>query len=131
MSPSPNADLGRRERQIMDVVYQLGRASVGDVREHLPDPPSYSAVRAMLNLLEDKGHLTHEQDGLRYMYKPPAARAQVRPSALRHVVQTFFDGSPTNAVAALLEMTDGKLSASDRERLPQRDGSGEKGGEGA
>jgi BlaI family penicillinase repressor len=117
MSPSPNADLGRRERQIMDVVYRLGRASVGDVREHLPDPPSYSAVRAMLNILEDKGHLTHEQDGLRYMYKPTAGRAQVRRSALRHVVQTFFDGSPTNAVAALLEMTDGKLSPSDRERL--------------
>ena len=117
MSAAPSTDLGRRERQIMDVVYRLGRASVGEVRDHLPDPPSYSAVRAMLNLLEDKGHLTHEQDGLRYVYKPTAARAQVRRSALRHVVQTFFDGSPTSAVAALLEMAGGELSASDRARL--------------
>ena len=116
MSASPNRDLGRRERQIMDVVYQMGRASVGDVRDQLPDPPSYSAVRAMLNLLEDKGHLTHEQDGLRYVYKPTAARSQLRRSALRHVVQTFFDGSPTSAVAALLEMA-GEISASDRARL--------------
>jgi BlaI family transcriptional regulator, penicillinase repressor len=117
MSASPSTGLGRRERQIMDVVYRLGRASVGDVREQLADPPSYSAVRAMLNLLEEKGHLTHEQDGLRYMYKPTAARSQVRRSALRHVVQTFFDGSPTSAVAALLEMADGELSAADRARF--------------
>ena len=117
MPASPNTDLGRRERQIMDVVYRLGRASVGDVRDHLPDPPSYSAVRAMLNLLEDKGHLTHEQDGIRYVYKPTAARSQLRRSALRHLVQTFFDGSPTSAVAALLEMADRELSAPDRARL--------------
>jgi len=117
MSASPNAGLGRRERQIMDVVYRLGRVSVSDVREHLADPPSYSAVRAMLNLLEEKGHLTHEQDGLRYVYKPTAAPAQLRRSALRHVVQTFFDGSPTSAAAALLEMADSELSASDRTRL--------------
>lgn len=117
MSASTNTHLGRRERQIMDVVYRLGRASVGEVRDLLPDPPSYSAVRAMLNLLEDKGHLTHEQDGLRYVYKPTAARSQLRRSALRHLVQTFFDGSPTSAVAALLEMADGELSASDRARL--------------
>ena len=117
MSASPNTDLGRRERQIMDVVYRLGRASVGDVRDQLPDPPSYSAVRGMLNLLEDKGHLTHEQDGLRYVYKPTTARSQLRRSALRHLVQTFFDGSPTSAVAALLEMADAELSASDRARL--------------
>ena len=114
---SPNTDLGRRERQIMDVVYRLGRASVSEVREHLADPPSYSAVRGMLNLLEEKGHLTHEQDGLRYIYKPTAARSQVRRSALRHLVQTFFDGSPTSAVAALLEMSAGELSVSDRARL--------------
>ena len=117
MAASPNTDLGRRERQIMDVVYRLGRASVSEVRELLADPPSYPAVRAMLNLLEEKGHLTREQDGLRYIYKPTAARSQVRRSALRHLVQTFFDGSPTSAVAALLEMADGELSASDRARL--------------
>jgi BlaI family transcriptional regulator, penicillinase repressor len=117
MAASPNTGLGRRERQIMDIVYRLGRASVSDVREQLADPPSYSAVRGMLNLLEEKGHLTHEQDGLRYMYKPTAARSQVRRSALRHLVQTFFDGSPTSAVAALLEMADGELSSADRARF--------------
>ena len=117
MPTSSNGDLGRRERQIMDIVYRLGRASVSDVRAQLPDPPSYSAVRGMLNLLEEKEHLTHEQDGLRYIYKPTAARSQLRRSALRHLVQTFFDGSPTSAVAALLEMADGELSASDRARL--------------
>jgi predicted transcriptional regulator len=117
MASEPNTDLGRRERQIMDIVYRLGRASVSEVRELLADPPSYSAVRAMLNLLEEKGHLTHEQNGLRYIYKPTAGRAQVRRSALRHLVQTFFDGSPTSAVAALLEMADGELSASERARL--------------
>jgi BlaI family transcriptional regulator, penicillinase repressor len=117
MPAAPNTTLGRRERQIMDVVYRLGRASVSDVREQLADPPSYSAVRGMLNLLEEKGHLTHEQDGLRYIYKPTAARAQLRRSALRHMVQTFFDGSPTSAVAALLEMAGSELSAADRARL--------------
>lgn len=117
MSVTPNTELGRRERQIMDVVYRLGRASVSDVRAQLADPPSYSAVRGMLNLLEEKGHLTHEQEGLRYMYKPTAARSQVRRSALRHLVQTFFDGSPTSAVAALLEMADGELSAADRAKF--------------
>jgi predicted transcriptional regulator len=100
----------------MDVVYRMGRAAVGEVRDQLPDPPSYSAVRAMLNLLEEKGHLTHEQDGLRYVYKPTAGRSQLRRSALRHVVHTFFDGSPTSAVAALLEMA-GEISPSDRARL--------------
>ena len=117
MSAAPNNALGRRERQIMDVVYRLGRASVTEVREQLADPPSYSAVRGMLNLLEEKGHLTHEQDGLRYIYKPTAARAQLRRTALRHMVQTFFDGSPTSAVAALLEMAGSELSAADRARL--------------
>src|SRR5579872_7400584 len=100
---APLAQLGRRERQIVDAVYRLGRASVAEVRAELDDPPSYSAVRAMLNLLEEKGHLRHVADGLRYVYKPTAARSQVRRSALRHLVQTFFDGSPTSAVAALLE----------------------------
>ena len=117
MPAAPNTTLGRRERQIMDVVYRLGRASVSDVREQLADPPSYSAVRGMLNLLEEKGQLTHEQDGLRYIYNPTAARAQLRRSALRHMVQTFFDGSPTSAVAALLEMAGSELSAADRARL--------------
>ena len=93
MTKNAQWQLGRRERQIMDIVFKLSRASVAQVQSELPDPPSYSAVRAMLNFLEDKGHLSHEQDGLRYVYKPTAARSQLRRSALRHVVQTFFDGS--------------------------------------
>jgi predicted transcriptional regulator len=115
--PSPHQDLGRRERQIMDAVYRLGRASVAEVRAQLPDPPSYSAVRGMLNLLEEKGHLSHEQDGLRYVYLPTVAREQARRSALRHMVQTFFGGSPERAVAALLDMSSADLSAADRARL--------------
>jgi predicted transcriptional regulator len=113
----PHRDLGRRERQIMDAVYRLGTASAAEVRSELPDPPSYSAVRAMLRLLEEKGLLTHEQDGLRYVYRPTVAREQARRSALRHLVQTFFGGSPAQAAAALLEMSDAKLSAEDRARL--------------
>jgi predicted transcriptional regulator len=96
-------DLGKRERQIMDIVYRRGRASVQEVLADLPDPPSYSSVRAMLRYLEDKGHLRHEAEGPRYFYLPTVAREAVRGSALGHVVRTFFDGSVSAAVAALLE----------------------------
>jgi predicted transcriptional regulator len=110
-------ELGRRERQIMDAVYRLGSASVAEVRAELPDPPSYSAVRAMLNLLEAKGHLKHERDGLRYVYRPTVAQDRARRSALRHMVHTFFHGSPGEAAAALLELPEGELSDTERERL--------------
>jgi predicted transcriptional regulator len=103
-SAPPSANLGRRERQILDTVYRLGRATVAQVRAELPDPPSYSAVRGMLNLLEEKAHLTHEQDGLRYVYLPVVGAAEASRSALSHVVQTFFGGSPADAASALLEM---------------------------
>ena len=112
----PPADLGRRERQILDAVYRLGRASVADVRAALPDPPSYSAVRGMLNLLKDKGHLRHESDGLRYVYLPVVEPAEARRSAMAHVVRTFFGGSPAEAASALFDLPDGKLS---REELAQ------------
>jgi predicted transcriptional regulator len=112
----PPADLGRRERQILDAVYRLGRASVADVRAALPDPPSYSAVRGMLNLLKDKGHLRHESDGLRYVYMPVVEPAEARRSAMAHVVRTFFGGSPAEAASALFDLPDGKLS---REELAQ------------
>jgi len=111
--------LGRRERQIMDVVYRRGRASVSEVREELPDPPSYSAVRGMLGLLEDKGYLRHEQHGLKYLYVPKDDPRQVRVSALKHMVKTFFGGSPEKAVAALLELSDTPLSARDKQYLSQ------------
>lgn len=117
MQSSHAHDLGRRERQIMDVVYRLGRATVAEVLEHLPDPPSYSAVRAMLRILEGKGHLKHEQDGPRYVYLPTVARARARRSMLRHVVHTFFNGSTEQAMAALLESADTKLSEAELDRL--------------
>jgi BlaI family penicillinase repressor len=110
-------ELGRRERQIMDVVFQLGKASVADVLNELPDPPSYSAVRGMLRLLEDKGHLRHEQEGLRYVYLPTAGQSQAQHSALRHMVRTFFGGSASAAAATLLELPDAKLSEADLARL--------------
>jgi predicted transcriptional regulator len=110
-------DLGRRERQIVEAVYRLGRATVSDVREQLDDPPSYSAVRAMLRILESKGHLRHDQDGPRYVYVPTVPRAQARRSMLKHVVRTFFNGSTEQAVAALLENADAKLSEAELGRL--------------
>ena len=109
--------LSRRERQIMDVIYQRGRATAGEVLEQLPDPPGYSAVRAMLRVLEDKGHLRHEQDGPRYVYLPTVNRERASRSALRHLVQTFFDGSTEQVVAALLEGSDAKLSDDELDRL--------------
>jgi predicted transcriptional regulator len=109
--------LGRRERQIMDVVHRLGSASVADVRAALPDPPTYSAVRGMLKLLEDKGHLTHQADGLRYVYTARVSRTAARKVALRHIVRTFFGGSASEAAASLLEMSDTPLSRADADRL--------------
>ena len=111
--------LSRRERQIMDVVYRRGRATVAEVLAELPDPPGYSAVRAMMRLLEEKGHLRHEEDGPRYVYLPIVPRDKVRRSALRNVVRTFFGGSTEEAVAALLDMHDPRLSKSQLERLSQ------------
>jgi len=115
LSDHPGSELGRRERQIMDVVYRRGRATAAEVLADLPDPPSYSSVRAMLRYLEDKGQLRHEQDGPRYVYLPTAGREQVRNSALQHVVRTFFSGSVGTAVAALLES--GSLSPEEYRRL--------------
>ena len=117
MADSTHRQLSRRERQIMDVIYQQGSATAAEVMERLPDPPSYSAVRAMLRVLEEKGHLQHEQDGPRYVYKPTITRERARRSALRHLVRTFFDGSTGEAVAALLDMSDAKLSEAEVDRL--------------
>ena len=105
--------LSRRERQIMDFLYRHGRATAAEVQANLPDPPSSSAVRAMLRVLEDKGHAQHEQDGPRYVYRPRVARDRAKRSALRHLVRTFFDGSREQVVAALLD--DGTLRLSDDE----------------
>lgn len=110
-------DLGRRERQILETVYRLDRATVAQVRAELPDPPSYSAVRGMLNLLEEKGHLRHEQDGLRYVYLPVVETEEASRFALAHVVRTFFGGSPAEAASALFELPDQKLSREELEQL--------------
>lgn len=111
------AALGRRERQIVDTVYQLGRASVAQVLEKLPDPPSYSAVRAMLRLLEDKEYLRHHDEGGRYIYEPRLPHEQANRPVLRHLVSTFFRGSTEAAMAALLEESKNELSDAELARL--------------
>src|SRR4051812_31746022 len=116
MSPSGAMNLGRRERQIMDVVYRLERATAAEVLAGLPDPPSYSAVRGMLRLLEEKGYLRHEQDGPRYVYLPTTERDEARRSALAHLLRTFFDGSRESAMAALLDLDDAPLDADEYAR---------------
>ena len=113
------ADLGRRERQIVDVVYRLGRATVAEVRAELPDPPSYSAVRGMLNLLEEKGHLRHVSEGLRYVYLPVVAPEHASRSAMAHVVRTFFAGSAADAATALFELPDRKWTRDELDQLNQ------------
>lgn len=95
--------LSRREREMMDIIYREGRATANEVMEAMADPPSYSAVRATLRVLEQKGHLQHEYDGTRYIFRPTIARDRAKVSALDHVLATFFDGSVTNVVATLLE----------------------------
>ena len=110
-------ELGKRERQIMDVLFRLGRATVAAVRAELDDPPTYSAVRGMLRFLEDKGLVKHEGEGIRYVYSAAIAPQKARTSALRHMLRTFFSGSPAEAAAALLEMPDAKLSLADAARL--------------
>jgi predicted transcriptional regulator len=119
MTTDPN-QLSRRERQIMEVIYVRGRATAAEVREDLPDPPSYSAVRAMLRILEDKGHIRHESDGPRYVYLPTVPREQARQTALKRLVHTFFGGSPESAVAALLALDDENLDEEALERLAER-----------
>jgi len=117
MAPSLHAVLSRRERQIMDILFRLGRATAADVMAALPDDPSYSTVRTQLRVLEQKGHVRHEDDGVRFVYMPVVARHSARKSALRHVVETFFDGSPEKAVAALLGSEGAKLSGEQLDRI--------------
>jgi predicted transcriptional regulator len=116
-SAEPLAVLSRRERQMMDVLYQQGRASVEEIRRSLPDPPSYSAVRAILRVLEEKGHVRHEQDGPRYVYRPTLARDHARFAALRHVVQTFFEGSAEKVIAALIDGESPRIGPQGLERM--------------
>ncbi len=109
------AGLGARERQIMDIVYELGEASVGDVRQRLADPPSYSAVRTMIRLLESKGFLRHRREGTKYVYRATQSKKVVRKSAMQHLLRTFYGGSAPDAVAAILDSE--QLSQEDLARI--------------
>jgi len=109
--------LSRRERQIMDALYQAGQATVAEIRAAIPDAPSYSAVRTMLRILEEKGHVRHNLDGTRYVYIPTVTRDKAKRSALKHVVNTFFDGSAAQVMSALFELSPKELSDEDLTRL--------------
>ncbi len=110
-------DLSRRERQIMDLLYRHGRMTAAEIQQALPDGPGYSAVRALLRVLEEKGHVRHEEQGLRYVYLPRVPREKVKQSALAHLVQTFFGGSREQVVAALLDDAAGRLSDEELDRV--------------
>ena len=112
-----STELGRRERQIMDVVHRIGRVTAAEIREELPDPPSYSAVRGMLRLLEEKGYVRHEWDGPRYVYLPTADPERVRKSAVRHLLRTFFSNSMESAVAAMLGVAEQPPSDEELKRM--------------
>lgn len=109
--------LSRREREIMDIIYELSEATAAQVLNHMHDPPSYSAVRALLRVLEEKGHLSHKQDGPRYIFLPTLPREEARQNALKHLLKTFFDDSTEKAMAALLDISEDKLSPEDYLRL--------------
>ncbi|HET7549732.1 MAG TPA: BlaI/MecI/CopY family transcriptional regulator [Gemmatimonadaceae bacterium] len=113
-------NLSRRERQIMDVLFRRGDATVAEVMENMPEPPSYSAVRATLRILEEKGHVIHREEGPRYVYLPAGAPEEARADALKHLVRTFFDGSTEQAVTALLRLSDARLSEAEISRLQER-----------
>ena len=117
MHIAQHRDLSRRERQILDILYQRGQATAADVQAALPEPPSYSAVRALLRILEEKGHVRHQQDGPRYVYLPTVARDNAKRSAMRHMLKTFFDGSAEQAISALLDENSSKLSPAELDRL--------------
>ena len=111
------SELSRRERQIMDIIYRRGAATAADVRNDLADAPSYSAVRALLRILEEKGHVKHEYDGPRFVFSPTVSRPNAQASALKQIIRTFFDGSASHAVAALLDLSKKDLSEEELEKL--------------
>ena len=117
MAKKDEAQLSRRERQIMEIVYRKGSATAAEVHAELADPPSYSAVRALLRVLEEKGHLRHRQDGPRYVFSPTVPRDRARRTALQRLVGTFFAGSVTDTVAALLDLESARLDDAELERL--------------
>jgi predicted transcriptional regulator len=114
-----NQHLSRRERQIMDILFQRGKASSAEVREAMPDAPSYSAVRAMLRVLEEKGHVKHQEEGLKYVYTPTVAREKAKRSAVKHLLETFFKDAPEQVVAALLDVSSRRLTPEELDRMAQ------------
>lgn len=115
--PTKREDLSRRERQIIDILYARGPSTAGEIQAHLPDAPSYSATRALLRILEEKGHVRHEEQGPRYVFSPTVPRDKAKRQAIQHVLRTFFDGSPQQAVATLLDVSSRKMSEEDFDRL--------------
>ena len=116
---STPGSLSRRERQIMDILYQRGKASASEVREAMEAAPGYSAVRAMLRVLEEKGHVKHEAEGLEYVYVPTVARDKAKRSAVKHVMETFFNGSAEQIVAALLDVASTRLTRGELDRMSE------------
>jgi predicted transcriptional regulator len=116
-SDQPLRDLSRRERQIMDIIYERGQACAAEVVAALPDAPSYTAVRTLLTILERKGHIKHNEVGTRYIYAPTRPRRAVGQAALKRALQTFYDGSVEKAVAAMLDMSETQLSEDEIDRL--------------
>jgi BlaI family penicillinase repressor len=114
-----DAKWSRRERQIMDILYQRGKASASEVRDAMPDAPSYSAVRAMLRVLEEKGHVKHQTEGLKYTYVPVVNAEKARRSAVKHLLDTFFRDSPDQVVAALLDVSSKRLTHQDLDRMTE------------
>ena len=119
MAKSLHSALSRRERQIMDVLYKRGRATAAEVMGDLPGDPSYSTVRTQLRVLEQKGHVAHQEEGLRYVYAPAVPRRSARKSALRHLVETFFDGSAEQVVAAVLGGEGARISEDELDRIAE------------
>jgi predicted transcriptional regulator len=117
--PQPTTSLTRREREIMDILHRRGHATAHEVLAELPEPPSYSAVRALLRLLEERGHVKHVEEEQRYVYRPVATRGEARKGAMAHVVKTFFSGSVEQAVATLVESSRTKLSREELDRLAE------------
>jgi predicted transcriptional regulator len=128
MSQPADHKLSRRERQIMEVLYQRHQASVAQIRASLPDPPSYSAVRALLRILGEKGHVRHEEKDLRYVYFPTVPRGRVRRMALRRMVETFFDGSAAQVVATLLDPSTAHVTNDELDRISKLIAKARKGG---
>ena len=119
MSKSPDTALARRDRQVMEILYRLGEASAQEILEAMPDPPSYSAVRALLSTMIEKNLLNHRKQSRRYLYRPAVSETKAKRSALKQLITTFFDGRPENLVASLLDPSDQKLDQAEIDRIRQ------------